>query len=242
MSLHSPSRPLLTLFLIGRSLEDQQAYASLADRAEAKMRSFEYPEQWFAQETVRRPCCVILKNDLSPNAVREFLRTTRKRNLNAPVILTSSTSEPQTVLDLISTGAFAVSAPLNLDDMNLSSEFVALLKSAFAYDQCQFGFDQLLQSVSEAMSSLTPRQCEVLHQVTSGMQTKDIAELHGVSKRLIEAERSELLKRFSVTSTPELTQLMGQYHVLNLQRLRAQSLYTPCDRVAHPAIAQRSCF
>lgn len=66
-------------------------------------------------------------------------------------------------------------------------------------------------SVDTAINRLTERQQTVLGSIVKGLPTKTIAKQLGVSNRLIEMERSVLLRQFSVTSTPELTLKYGQY-------------------------------
>lgn len=65
--------------------------------------------------------------------------------------------------------------------------------------------------VHSAIGRLTDRQRTVLGSIVEGLPTKTIAKQLGFSNRLVEMERSVLLRQFSVTSTPELTLKYGQY-------------------------------
>ena len=53
-----------------------------------------------------------------------------------------------------------------------------------------------------------------------GLPTKAIARKLGVSDRLVENERSEILSKFDAPSTPDVTLRMGQFQMLDAMRLR----------------------
>ena len=68
---------------------------------------------------------------------------------------------------------------------------------------------------STILSDLTTRQIQVLEMVMSGLPTKAIAGRLNVSKRLVEVERSQLLKAFDVSGTAEMTAIMGGHKMLD---------------------------
>lgn len=51
---------------------------------------------------------------------------------------------------------------------------------------------------------LTPRQTEVLREMTSGLRTKEIAKKLEVSIKTIETHRLQLMKRLGIESIPRL--------------------------------------
>lgn len=66
----------------------------------------------------------------------------------------------------------------------------------------------------QMIGELTPRQRIILDHVCDGLPTKTIATRLGLSKRLIEIERSRILRQFGVATTPELTLIIGELRVL----------------------------
>jgi FixJ family two-component response regulator len=71
-------------------------------------------------------------------------------------------------------------------------------------------------SFAEKQAVLTPRQCNILSSVVEGLPTKAIAIKLDVSNRLVELERSRLLKVFGAESITELALKVGEF--LTLQR------------------------
>ena len=89
---------------------------------------------------------------------------------------------------------------------------------------------------SEILRDLTDRQREVLEMVMSGLPTKAIAGRLGVSKRLVEVERSHLLKAFDVSGTAEMTAIMGGHRMLEQIVTRFDAAVEP---VAPPHLANK---
>lgn len=69
--------------------------------------------------------------------------------------------------------------------------------------------------IEETLSSLSPRQRDVLDHVVAGEPTKSIAKHLHVSQRLVEKERSHILRQFNVESTPNVCTQIGIYRALS---------------------------
>ena len=110
------------------------------------------------------------------------------------------------------------------------------VRAEIELDKRQVEFDQLLWEIESKIESITDRQREILFQVVDGFPSKAIARRLGVSDRLVENERSEILKAFDVPSTPDVTFRIVQYRVLDAIRVRIDSghkgLFGPMTRSA----------
>ncbi len=71
---------------------------------------------------------------------------------------------------------------------------------------------------SRAIGRLTERQRAVLDCVCAGQPTKAIAMQLKVSKRLIELERSKLLRAFNATGTAEIAVRIGEHRAMKYVR------------------------
>lgn len=124
--------------------------------------------------------------------------------------------------------------PPHVDPANLA-ELKQWIQLAIDVDEHHHHFERCHTRVQDAMSRLTPRQKDVLACVMESIPTKSIAKKHDVSTRLIEMERSEILRAFEATSTPQLTAIVSEFETVKkvywcVTRIREMAL-----RCADPA-------
>lgn len=84
--------------------------------------------------------------------------------------------------------------------------------------------------IADALQRLTPRQRSVLDEVVRGTPSKAIAEKLGVSKRLVELERSEILKAFGAEGTSDVTLQFGKFRILDEVLARTDQAEAPVLR------------
>ena len=94
---------------------------------------------------------------------------------------------------------------------NHEKEISAVVGPMLRAERLRRGWTDHVRKVQSQTEPLTDRQMVVLRAIIEGCPTKAIARRLGVSDRLIEMERSVLLRSFGVASTPELTLRYGQY-------------------------------
>jgi two-component system response regulator FixJ len=122
-----------------------------------------------------------------------------KRDIALPIIFITGHGDVQMSVKAIKAGAIDfLEKPFNNEDL-LASIRVA---SARANDSKKDR--DLFAKCRQCLSSLTPREREVIQHVVDGMSNRHIAELLDVSDRTIEAHRSRAMKKMGAESIPDL--------------------------------------
>jgi DNA-binding NarL/FixJ family response regulator len=124
------------------------------------------------------PDVVISDHPLAQFSTEAALKLLRAVRPMAPLIVVSGLIDGQTVVACLRAGA---------EDVVLKDQ-LELLGSAI----------EAALSVRRRLRTLSPRQLEVLRQVTEGHTTADIARRLGLSVKTVETHRSELMKRLGI--------------------------------------------
>ena len=91
-----------------------------------------------------------------------------------------------------------IEKPFNNEDL------LASIREAFARADDSKKDRDLFAECRQCLSSLTPREREVMQHVVDGMSNRGVAELLDVSDRTIEVHRSRAMKKMRVESLPDL--------------------------------------
>lgn len=70
-----------------------------------------------------------------------------------------------------------------------------------------------LKSSSERISTLTPREIEVLVQVANGKTYKEIARILGISPHTVSGYKKEIYRKLKISSVAEATQAVIKYQI-----------------------------
>ena len=119
---------------------------------------------------------------------------------------------------------------------NIQMSVKALKKGAVNFLEKPFEHEELLQSVSEALSlsrqlksdmeekrearkltdTLTPRELEVLKYSTSGMLNKQIASALNIAEQTVKLHRQSICTKLGVKSVPEIIRIAEKAGVMKL--------------------------
>ena len=87
-------------------------------------------------------------------------------------------------------------------------ELLDKIQEALEHDRRQRVQQQDLTTIRERLSSLTPREREVLELVVSGKPNKNIARSLGISQRTVEIHRARVMEKMNVRSVSMLVQMV----------------------------------
>lgn len=139
----------------------------------------------------------------------------QRRGWSVPVLFLSDLRDVDVAAEVTGRGGWTlIRKPIDVALVDF------LFVGATETDRRNMELESLRSSTEQVLARLTPRQRGILTCVVEGMPTRTIARQYGVSTRLIELERSELLRAFGVPTTPDLTLRMGEYRVLERVLMR----------------------
>jgi two-component system response regulator FixJ len=198
------------LFVLGLFDTSTSALALCCTELKLKLRFFSDAEDFLAETLQHSPDCLIIDLDEFPNAA-VLQADLARHGYRGTVIAAASDLDVDTAIKVMEQGALTVlKKPLELESSR------AYLKNALVVANHDRELHVKYLSFAEKQAGLTPRQCNILWSVLEGLPTKAIAAKLDVSNRLVELERSRLLKVFGADSTTELALKVGEF--LTLQR------------------------
>jgi RNA polymerase sigma factor (sigma-70 family) len=122
-----------------------------------------------------------------------------KSDIALPIIFITGHGDVRMSVKAIKAGAIDfLEKPFNNEDLLTS------IREAFARADDGKKDRDLFSECRQCISSLTPREREVMQHVVDGMPNRRIAELLDVSDRTIEVHRSRAMKKMRVVSLPDL--------------------------------------
>lgn len=125
-----------------------------------------------------------------------------------PVIYVAACADIRTSVRAIKAGAFDfLTKPIG------ESELVAAVRRALAADQAQRWQRSARNALARRISTLTPRERQVLELVVTGMLNKQIAGTLGAALKTIKVHRARVMAKMQVESLAELVRVADQFGI-----------------------------
>ena len=125
-----------------------------------------------------------------------------ERGVTLPIIFITAHGDVPTVRTALKSGAVDyLEKPVDPDAM------LAAVRSAMDVDQAQRQKQARAGRSEQRMSSLTPREREVLELVVQGQQYRQIAAALGISPRTVEVHRARLMEKLGARNISELVRM-----------------------------------
>jgi len=153
--------------------------------------AFDSPDALFASETPAAPDCLVMTSPLANGSnCLDLLKGMADRGWNLPLVVLATRWEVKFVVKTIKAGAedFLV-APVNPDDF-LDAVARALQRSKRFQQQ-----QQCVADATKRVSSLNPREVEILKLVLTGMLNKEIADHLNLALVTVKVYRARVMKK-----------------------------------------------
>lgn len=125
-----------------------------------------------------------------------------ERGIALPIIFITAHGDVPTVRTALKSGAVDyLEKPVDPDAM------LAAVRAAMDVDQAQRQKQARAGRSEQRMSSLTPREREVLELVVQGQQYRQIAAALGISPRTVEVHRARLMEKLGARNISELVRM-----------------------------------
>ncbi len=122
-----------------------------------------------------------------------------------PVIfLTGQGSIPTAVLAMRAGAVDFLTKPVEAEKL------LAAIRAALELDLARRSQMSVVQDLRALLSSLTPRETEVLQEIVSGRLNKQIAHRLGAAEKTIKVHRGRVMQKMGVRSVAELVTLMSR--------------------------------
>lgn len=196
-----------TVYLVDDDDAVTRAITSLASLIPVRLLPFSSAEGFLALRDDERQDegCLIIDIRLPGMSGLELQKTLSERKCELPVIVISGHADVPLTVEAMRRGALTVlEKPFGLEAITQQ------IQQAIELDRKRREQARGRNLVRERLSSLTPREQEVLELIPQGLTNKQMAAQLHITQRAIEDRRARLMRRLGVRSIAELLQLVQQ--------------------------------
>jgi FixJ family two-component response regulator len=183
------------------------ALSMVFSREGYRVQCFLDSHSFLAAARARIPACIILDVHIPGRSGLEVLKELNAESYPAPIFIISGRGDIPMAVDAIKHGAFDfVEKPFR------GSDVVARVREAIE----ALARRQANNSVSDKYSfglpsgaePLTPRECEVLHQLVAGASNKEVGRQLGISPRTVEVHRARIMEKVGAKNIADLIRMV----------------------------------
>jgi FixJ family two-component response regulator len=148
------------------------------------------------------PTCLVLDVRLPEKSGLDFQRELAAEDVQIPIIFITGHGDIPMTVQAMKRGAIEfLTKPFRDQDL------IDAIQLGLARDRAQRENAKALGALKARFESLSPRQREILIQVSRGRLTKQIAHDIGISEPTVKVHRSNLMRKMNVRSHVELVRL-----------------------------------
>lgn len=149
-----------------------------------------------------RPQCLILDVLMPGMSGLQVQAVLNERQVRLPIIFLTGHAEVPIAVEAMREGAVDfIEKPFDNDDL------LKRIHRVIDVDRQRRQRAQAYQKVLLRLTTLTPRENEVLQQVVAGKTSKEVARALGSSHRTIEIHRGHIMKKMQVSTVAELVRM-----------------------------------
>jgi FixJ family two-component response regulator len=190
------------VFVVDDDADVRESIQGLLKSAGLSSRSFETAEDFLRTKPVDGPSCLILDVSLPGMNGLDFQEQLGKAGLRIPIVfITAHGDIPMSVRAMKSGAMEFLTKPF--DDVALLNA----IQHALARDRVIRQQDREVDTVRQRYLTLTPRECQVMRQVVSGMLNKQIAAQLGTSEITIKVHRARVMRKMQAGSLADLVRM-----------------------------------
>lgn len=191
-----------TVFIV----DDEELIRTLIQRivetAGLSAEAFSGAEEFLNWHDPSRPGCLVSDVRMPGMSGLELQAALAERNSPLPVILVTAHADVPMVLQAMKSNVVDfVEKPFDREDL------LARIQKAVQLDAERRHAESARRALAARVSSLTPREKEVMDLVVLGMANKQIARQLDLSEKTVEAHRSRLMRKVGARSLAELVRL-----------------------------------
>lgn len=191
-----------TLFVVDDDDAVRRALGSVGSLLEIPVKEFSSAIAFLSFITADHPGCVILDIMMPEMTGLELQNELTTRQIDIPIIMISGHADVRIAVETMSKGAITLlEKPFSLD------ELMRYVRRGLAADTEARQKRRVEKNVQDRISSLTPRERNVLDRIVAGQSNREIANDLNLSIRAIEDRRSRLMKKLGVERMAELMNL-----------------------------------
>jgi FixJ family two-component response regulator len=192
-----------TVFIVDDNVQVRTSLARVLSAAGYRTRAFESAECFLKEQDGAEPGCLLLDIYLPGLSGFDLQRTLDGSACARPIVFLTGMADIQTSVAAMKAGAIDfLTKPIDNEKL-----FIAV-NEALRRDAEQRAARAIRSAIEARLSTLTPREREVLKFVVAGRLTKPISALLGTGEKTVKVHRSRVMAKMRVRSVAELVHLV----------------------------------
>jgi FixJ family two-component response regulator len=148
------------------------------------------------------PTCLVLDVRMPGRSGLELQRDLAAADSQLPIIfITAHGDIPMTVQAMKGGAIEFLTKPFR------DQELIDAVETGLARDRARRESDKALEALRERCNTLSPREREIMVQVTAGRLNKQIAHDIGIAESTVKVHRTNLMRKMNAHSLPELSRM-----------------------------------
>jgi FixJ family two-component response regulator len=165
--------------------------------------SFVDGTSFLAAANTQRPACVLLDINMPDRSGLDVLKEIDAKDYPAPILMISCRNDVPAVVSAIRSGAFDfIEKPFAIDAV------VDRVHAAISVGPRLQNGKEPKASAFAGYELLTPREHEVLAQITSGASNKEAGRNLGISMRTVEVHRAHIMQKLHARNAADLVRIV----------------------------------
>ena len=210
----NPHDPIV--FIVDDDRRICEALSGLLSTFDLHVVTFGSAAEYIAYPKPDVPACLILDVELPDINGLDLQSQTTQENHPQIVFITGHGDIPSSVRAIKAGAVDFLTKPFKETDL------MRAVHAAIAQDRDARRKRAELGELRQRLSSLTPREREVLPLIVSGLLNKQAASKLGISEVTIQIHRSKIMKKMGAGSLAELVRMAGRLEIPMTQSRRAQ--------------------
>ena len=188
-----------TVFIVDDDSDVRRAMARLLSAVGFAVETFGSAKEFFLAHEPEAPGCLLLDVLMPDVDGLELQAALRADGCPLPIVfLTASADIPVSVRAMKAGAVGFLTKPVD------EAQLVAAVNEAFAIDEVGRRARTLARPLQQRLSTLTPRERQVLAQVVAGRLNKQIAAELGTAEKTVKVHRARVMHKLGVRTVAEL--------------------------------------
>lgn len=196
------TQPNGTVFMVDDDPGMRRSTGMLLESAGLPYESYESAGAFLARYTPERRGCLILDLHMPGMNGMELIEQLRAQKIRLPIVVVSGTGTIPLAVKGMKLGVLDfLEKPVSPDTL------IERVKAGLETDERQRAESGTVEAARHRLSTLTPRERQLLKLLVSGMANKQIAAELGISVKTVENHRASLMQKTGALNAADLTRM-----------------------------------
>jgi len=192
-----------TIFIVDDDPAIQESLSWLLETVGYQIRSFLSAQEFLNAFTPEMCGCMILDIRLPGMSGLQLQQKMSADGIRLPVIIISGHGDIPMAVKAMQQGALTF-----LEKPFRDQELLDSIQDALEQDDKNKKINELNAATEERLSTLTPREKEVLERIVIGDSNRIIGEHCGISVKTVEVHRARVMEKMQAKNLPQLVQMV----------------------------------